>query len=343
MKKRVSIVDIANYVGTSTAAVSYVLSGKAKEKRLSKELIQKIEKAAKELNYKPNLIARSLRQGTSNIIALILPDISNTFFSEMARFIEIMAYEMGYSLLIGNTDEDAHKSALVIEVMESRQVDGYIIAPSEGTEEQIQSLINKRKPVVLVDRILSSLDVSRVILDNYKASYDACNYLFECGYQNIAAIGYKSTLMHMHYRFQGYTDALRDNKSGFRPRSVEIGYHNAWKEMQKVMKRILNAKQRTDAILFLTNTLALYGLSYFVNNNVKVPKDVAVIGFDGNIAFDVFTPALTYVEQPLKEICNQALKCLKNQLDGENLIAQIKVEGKLVIRDSCKKQNQHAH
>lgn len=335
MKKNVSIVDIAKSVGTSIAAVSYVLNGKAKEKRLSKDLIQRIEKVAKELNYQPNLVARSLRRGTSDTIGLIVPDISNNFFSEMVHYIEIEAYEMGYSVIIGNTDEDAKKSAKVIDVMENRQVDGYIIAAAEGTEEQIRTLLNKRKPVVLVDRILSKLDVSRVILDNYKATYDACKYLLESGYKNIAAIGYKSKMLHIQNRFQGYADALKDYKSEQKAKIIEIDYHNSQKEVDRTLKRLINGKQKADAMIFLTNSLAVLGLFYFVKNKIKIPQDVAVIGFDGNIAFDLFSPALTYVKQPLKKLCNQALKCLKNQLDGENLTAQIKLEGELIVRDSC--------
>jgi LacI family transcriptional regulator len=336
MKKKVSIIDIAKHVGTSTAAVSYVLNGKAKEKRISKDLIDRIKKAAEEMKYTPNLVARSLRRGTSDTIGLIVPDISNSFFSEMSRYIELEAYEMGYSVIIGNTDEDAVKSARIIDVMENRQVDGYIIAPAEGSEEQIQSLVNKKKPVVIVDRIFNSLDVSRVVLNNHKATFDACNCLLESGYEHIAAMGYKTSMVHIRDRFKGYKDALKQSASPQKPKLIEIDYHNSQNEIEKSLNRLFNGKKKIDAIIFLTNSLAVQGLYYFVKNGIKIPHDVAIIGFDGNIAFDLFSPSLTYVKQPLKEICNQALKCLKNQLDGENLTAHIKMEGELIIRDSCK-------
>ena len=162
MAKRVSIKDIANKVGVSTALVSYVLNGLEKEKRIGPEVVKKIHEAVKELNYQPNQIARSLRKGSTSTIGLIVADISNPFFGQLARVVENEAAQFGYAVVFGSSDENAANSAILIKTLVNRQVDGLILAPPEGSAEQIKYLMNQGIPFVLVDRYLPDISTNRV-------------------------------------------------------------------------------------------------------------------------------------------------------------------------------------
>ena len=150
MTKKVSLKDVARHVGVSTALVSYVINHKEKEARVGSEMVLKIRKAVTELNYQPNLIAKSLKSGKTNTIGLIVADISNPFFSNISRIIEDEARKEGYIVIIGSSDEDAEKSQDLINVFFNRQVDAFIIAPAENTEFQIIELQKKNIPVVII-------------------------------------------------------------------------------------------------------------------------------------------------------------------------------------------------
>ncbi|HJP64174.1 MAG TPA: LacI family DNA-binding transcriptional regulator, partial [Mucilaginibacter sp.] len=152
MKKKLSIVDIANQLNISKTTVSFILNGRAKEKRISDEVVEKVLKFVKEVEYKPNSLAKSLRTGKSNTIGLMVEDISNHFFANIARLIEDKAYENGYKLTYCSTDNKTEKTREMIAMFRDRHVDGYIIAPPEGIEDDIAQLISEGFPVVLFDR-----------------------------------------------------------------------------------------------------------------------------------------------------------------------------------------------
>src|SRR4051812_9251402 len=147
MEKRVLLKDIAAKVGVSIALVSYVLNNK--KGKVSPQMAEKIRRTAKEMNYLPNLVAKSLQSGKSHTIGLVVADISNAFFSRLARIMEHEAEKQGYTVIFGSTDESADKSQLLIEAFLNRQVDGLIIAPAAETEPQLQLLRKKRIPFVL--------------------------------------------------------------------------------------------------------------------------------------------------------------------------------------------------
>jgi LacI family transcriptional regulator len=146
MKKALSIKDIALKAGVSITTVSFILNGKAKEKAISDVVTQKVEKIIAELGYKPNQLARSLRTGNSNIIGLIVEDISNPFFASIAKMIEYKAYKKGYKIIYSSTENEVAKAKDLINMFKSRKVDAYIISPVKGIEEDIQALIHDHKP-----------------------------------------------------------------------------------------------------------------------------------------------------------------------------------------------------
>src|ERR1700712_1223271 len=188
IKKRLSIVDIANKLNISKTTVSFILNGRAKEKRISEELVERVLKFVKEVGYKPNSLAKSLRTGKSHIIGLMVENIADPFFANIARYIEDEAYKNGYRIIYCSTDNDAEKTRDLIGMFRDRHVDGYIIAPPLGVEEDIDELLKDGLPVVLFDRYLKGIDCSYVVTDNLDSTYTATEYLVEQGYKKIAFI-----------------------------------------------------------------------------------------------------------------------------------------------------------
>src|SRR5690606_10679836 len=211
MKKKVSLKDIAQAAGVSTALVSYVLNNKEKEARVGKEIAIKIREIAKELNYQPNQLAISLKSGKSQTIGLIVADISNPFFGNIARTIEDEAKKNNYTVIFGSSDENPEKSWDLINVLIKRQVDGFIIAPAQNSETQIEYLEAQNIPLVLIDRYFPEINTNFVATDNYQAAYTAVSHLVETGHKRIGMIAYQNKLIHMEERKRGYSAALKDN------------------------------------------------------------------------------------------------------------------------------------
>lgn len=335
MSKRVSLKDIASEVGVSTALVSYVLNGLEKEKRVGPEIVKKIKEVARDLNYKPNQIARSLRKGSTNTIGLIVADIANPFFGQMARIIEDEAGKHNYTVIIGSSDENCIKSASLIDTLLDRQVDGFIIVPSEGCNEDIKTLVQKEVPVVLVDRFLPELPTNYIVLDNFEATYDAVTHFVAKGFKKIAFIAYKSSLVHMQERIRGYREAMKDNHLEEAIQIKELLFNHGKEEMEKVVSELLKENNNPDAILFATSLLSVSGLYAIKKFNIKVPEDIAIIGFDGNEAFDFFYSPLTYIEQPIEEMGKESVRVLLDQIQGSTKTVHIELRHQLILRESC--------
>lgn len=333
-KKKVSLKDIAREVGVSTALVSYVLNGLAKEKRVGKELVDKIMQAAKDLNYQPNQIARSLRKGSTNTLGLIVADISNPFFAQLARVIEDEAAKYSYTVVFGSSDENCKKSDSLIDTLLNRQVDGLIVAPTDGCMEHIVSLSNREVPIVLVDRYLPEFSISHVVLNNYQATYAAVEHVLLKGFTRIKLVAYKSSMIHMQERIRGFRDAVIKNGSNKDSIVKEVRYTHVKNDMEKIVYEIAN-EDNTDALIFATNALSLAGLYAIKKNNLRIPEDIGVIGFDGHEAFDFFNPALTYIKQPLEEMGKESVRILIEQINGSKKVVQVVLKSELIQRDSC--------
>ncbi|HAH25740.1 MAG TPA: LacI family transcriptional regulator [Prolixibacteraceae bacterium] len=335
MGKRVSLKDIAAKVGVSTALVSYVINGLEKEKRVGPEIVKKIREVARELNYKPNQIARSLRKGSTNTIGLIVADIANPFFGQLARIIEDEAARHHYTVIIGSSDENCVKSAALIEALLDRQVDGFIIVPSEGCNASIETLVQREVPVVLVDRFLPDVNANYIVLDNFKATYEAVTHFVAKGCERIAFVAYQSSLVHMQERIRGYRQAMKDHQLEEAIQVKELLYNHAKDFMDNGVSELLTGNQKPDALLFATNALSISGLYAIKNHNIKVPEDMAVIGFDGNEVFDFFYSPLTYIEQPIDQMGKESVRILMEQIKGNHQTVQIELQHRLIQRQSC--------
>lgn len=317
MAKKVSMKDIANKVEVSTALVSYVFNGLEKEKRVSQDVVEKIYKVVKVLKYQPNQIVRSHRKGTTNTKGLIVADISNSFFGQLARVIEDDAARHNYKVIFGSSDEDCSKSSALMEALINRQVDGLLITPTVGCSKQVQSLINRDISVVLIDRYFPDVLTNHVVLDNYKATWNAVNCFVSKGYNKINMLVYKSSLVHMQERIRGYREAMEDNDLASEILVKEVRNNHVKSDVDKIMDDLLTEKNMNmNALLFATNVLSIYSLYTIRKSNIKVPENLAVIGFDGHEVFDFFQPPISYIKQPVEDIGKESVKILLDQIKG---------------------------
>jgi LacI family transcriptional regulator len=335
MGRRVSLKDIAAKTEVSIATVSYVLNGLEKEKRIGAEVAKKIHDAAEELNYQPDEIAKSLRSGSTKSIGLVVADIANPFFSQLARIIEDMAFSYEYTVLFGSSDEDENKSEALVKFLLSRRVDGLIIVPTEGSINLVRTLCKKKTPFVLIDRYFPEVNTNCVILDNYQAAFDATVMLIQKGYKRICLMVYQSELIHMKERERGYYDALKESGLEMNGCITRIRYSHTHDDIDQAINALLVAEKKTEAIFFATNTLSVAGLMSITKNNVLIPEQLAVVGFDGGDVFDLYRTPLTFVKQPIEEMGREAFKVLVELFNGSTKTSRVILQPSLEIRDSC--------
>lgn len=335
MRKKVSLKDIASKVGVSTALVSYVLNNK-KPGRIRKEVAQKIKEAAIQLNYRPNQIAKSLKIKKTFTIGLIVADISNPFFSALARIIEDEADKKNYTVIFGSADENAGKSFKLINALLDRQVDGFIIAPAENAESNVKYLKEHDIPFVLIDRYFPQLETNWVSLDNYKAGFAAVQHLIDKKNERPGLITYNTSLYNLQERKGGYENALKENKIDFKKSWIkEIFFTEDIKSLvEKAIDDLLSLSEPVDSILFTSNTLALFGLKYIHARGIRIPDDLSLVTFDETDASDLFYAPLTYLRQPVQKMGRMATKILLENIDEEKETMQIKMEAELIIRAS---------
>ena len=336
MQKRVSLKDIATRVGVSTALVSYVLNGKEKEKRVGSAMAQKIRETAEALHYTPNPIAQSLRRGTTQTIGVIVADIANPFFGHMCRVIENEANQAGYTVIFGSSDEDINKSGRLTTMLSDRQVDGFIIAPTENSSDQLRILKSHNTPVVMIDRYFQDIPASHVTLDNFRACYDATSHLIEKGFKKPGAVFYKTHLIHMQERMRGYRQAMIDAGMAPEIRIGEVRYGHTMEDTLLTVKELTKGEEACDALLFATNNLSICGLYAIRHLGLVVPDQLGVLGFDGNEAFDFFYAPLTYIVQPIEEMGKQAFQILLSSIQGSDEIVHKKLSHQLIKRASCR-------
>lgn len=335
--KKLSIKDIAQKAGVSTATVSFVLNGKAKEMRISEPLAKKITKLAKTLGYQPNQLARGLRTGKTHTLGLIVENISNNFFGSLAKVIEDEAKKYNYKVLYCSTENNTLKAKELIQMLQDRQVDGYIITPTEGLEEDVERLLTVRKPVVLVDRYFTSLATNYVLVDNYKAVYETIVKLSQKGYDRIGVVTVDLSMINMDQRMAGYKDALKACKLPYRKELVKILPYDASREkaIESVGDFLASEKQHMDAVFFLTNYLGILGLECLKKLKLKVPEQMAFVSFDDHDIFRLHTPTITALAQPIEDIGRMAMQILLEEIkNGAQNSAHHLLEGELLIRES---------
>lgn len=336
MKKK-SISDIAKELNISVTTVSFIINGKAEEKRISKELTERVLIHIEKVGYRPNPNARSLRTGKTNTIGLMVENIANPFFGKIARKIEEEAYKNGYRILYCSTDNDTEKTKDLIQMFRERQVDGYIISPPKGIEEDIAALVNEGIPVVAFDRKVENLTVNSVLIDNHFGTYHATQHLVK-NYTNIGFITLDSDQTQMNDRLSGYLRAIEEN--GLNTYVKPVPYKLVDADIQGQISQYLIENPQIDALVFATNYLAINGLKALRLLYPIQPSPIGIVAFDNHDLFELYTPSITTIAQPINEIANTAIQLLMKKLKKPKNkdIEQIILSTVLEIRDSSIKE-----
>ena len=331
MKKRILISDIARALGISVTTVSFILNDKAKEKRISESLTKRVLEYVKKVGYKPNQLAKSLRTGQTKILGLLVEDISNPFFANVAKYIERQAYDKGYHIIYCSMNNDENKAKELIQLFIDRQVDGFIITPSEGLEETIAHIQQNNIPLVLFDRYLPGVDTNFVVSDNLNGSFDATRHLLENGNNRIGLVSLYSNQTQMKERLEGYMKAMDD----FQKQAFIIKIKTDEEEelgLQKIHEFITDNK--LDAVLFATNYLAVKGLKAIKRYGTTLPR---MIAFDEHTLFQLHEPSITVVSQDIPKLTQELINSLLAEINGKNKeLRKITIPCSLIIRESSK-------
>ena len=323
----VSIKDVALAAGVSTATVSRVLANNISIKPETK---QRVLDAVHTLNYRPNLIARSLRVQKSNKIGLVVSDIRNPFFTAIGRAVEDAAYEQGYSLLICNTDEDSKKEELYLNLLYDQNVAGIIFSPTQKfniSSPTLQSHI----PFVIIDRAIENYPADMVLLDNVSAAADLANHLIDNGYRRIAGLFGDASLTGQE-RSRGFHKALKDHQlkpvaAHFIAARIQKGY--------EATLELMKSPERPDAIYTSNSMLTAGALQALRELKCRIPTDVALVGFDETLWGDLVDPPITVIAQPNEEIGRTATELLFQKVENPQRSAKtVILKGELKVKGS---------
>ena len=301
--------DIASELGVSIALVSYVLNGK-NQKRINADTAKKILDLAREKNYFPNQIAKSLKNNKTHTLGLIVADISNFFYSYIARYIEDEANRYRNNVLFGSAYEDPERFKSLLNVMMSRQVDGLILAIPDGAEDVIPYLQNLNIPFVVIDRVFPKFQhVNSICLDNFKASEMVVEDFLKRGYKRLGAIGLSTNLFHLHERKRGFTETAQRHIGKENVFVYEVDESDMNNRIESLIHKAIY-DDKIDALCCFTNKIAMSTLPIILKYGIEVPKKLGIICYDEAEAYRLFPYPLSYVKQPLKDMSQSAVQFL---------------------------------
>jgi len=335
MDRRPTQEDVARVAGVSRATVSYVINNRTDGNvRISEETRCRVLEAIEELGYRPNVLARSLRQGQTHTIGMIVPDNTNPFFAEVARGVEDTSFEQGYSVILCNSDRDLDKELLYTNVLAEKRVDGILFVAAGMSTERICALQERRMPVIVVDRDIPDVAVDSVMTANERGGRLATRHLIELGHRRIGCIAGPSDVTPSAERVTGYRQALREAglpmdealimKGDFQ---YESGYQAA--------RQLLSMEDPPTAIFACNDLMAVGAISAAVRLGRQVPADLSVVGFDDVPLASFANPALTTIVQPKYEIGVVAATMLLERMQDPDRPPHRKVlDTELVVRQS---------
>jgi LacI family transcriptional regulator, galactose operon repressor len=328
-----TISDVARQAGVSIVTVSRVLNNAPNVNYATRN---RVEQAIQELGYVPNVVARSLRSKRTRSLALILPDITNPFWTTVARGVEDAAQNSGYSVLLCNTDENCAKQLRYLDLVASRRVDGVIIAPFDSDVENIRALRDREIATVLVDRRIAGWETDSVRGDSMGGARALVQHLIGLGHTRIAMISGPANTSTARDRVDGYLSALME--AGIRPDPALIrqGEFRA-RSGERLMEQVLDDDSRSTAVFAANNAIAMGAIDAVVRRGRRIPHDLALVCFDDFDAASHLFPFLTVAVQPAYEMGVKAAELLLSRIESDVALAprQIVLPARLIIRHSC--------
>lgn len=340
-KNKPSINDLAARLNISKTTVSFIMNGKAKEKRISDELVKRVEKEARKLGYQADQSAKSLRTGRTNLIGLMVEDISNPFFAGIARLIEEKVYANGYRVVYCSTENDKERGREFLNMFNALRVDGCIVVPTVGMESDIKAMADRGMNIVLLDRRFRNKNIDSVKVDNVGGLYGAVRHLVESGYKRIGLIALALDKPEKEERIVGYNKAVED--FGLTPQLFAVPFKVDYQDYVSDIRSILSENRDMDAVVFSTNYLGISGLEAIQQLKLKIPKDLAIVSFDDHDLFRIHRPGITVMAQPVEEIAQAAIDTLLKKLQAPKKAKQpcehVVLQTSLIVRDSSTRQS----
>ncbi|MDZ4716884.1 MAG: LacI family DNA-binding transcriptional regulator [Roseiflexaceae bacterium] len=332
----VTLQDVAARAGVSTMTVSRVVN---QAKRVAPATRERVERAIHDLGFVPNALARGLLQGRTHTIALLLTDISNPFFTQIARGVEDVAQRNGYTVIFANSDESPQKEAQYVQTLLSHQIDGLIIAPAgNASRPLLDLLIRRKKPFVLIDRVIDGIAVDAVVGDNIGGARILTEHLIALGHRRIALVHASSEISTARERQRGYLEALWFHGIEVdQDLIVEGDFKRAsGAEAARQLLRLPQARRPT-AIFADNNFHAIGVIESLREAKQHVPQDIAVVCFDDIELASALQPFLTVVAQPARTFGTIAMQFLLDRLTGTEAVAarRVVLPPELIIRESC--------
>ncbi|MBO9572138.1 MAG: LacI family DNA-binding transcriptional regulator [Chitinophagaceae bacterium] len=337
MKGSVTIKDVAAALGISVSTVSRAMRN---AKDVSEETKLIVLKKAKQLQYQPNYSAQSLINRKTNLIGVIVPVIHSNYFSSAISGISDVLSASNYQMMICQSSENYEKEKAAIDKLLSYNIDGLLISVSKSTknDKAINEVVKKNIPIVMFDRIIDSVDCSKVIVNEYEGAYKAVEHLIKKGCKRIAHLAGPKDLLISHNRKQGYLDAMADHKIKVNPNMV-VHCQSFEDDAPRAFKKILKNDPLPDAIFFINDLSAIDCMKYLNRKGLSIPHDIKIVGFNNDLVSTASDPTLTTVMQPSYEVGKLSAGLLLDEIEGKKT-KHIKYElrTKLVVRESTQKR-----
>ncbi|MCQ4923528.1 LacI family transcriptional regulator [Tissierella carlieri] len=324
-----TIKRIAELANVSSATVSKIINGK--DKHISEATRQKVLGIIEREGYIPNGIAKSLKMKRTKTIGIIMPDVMNLFFSEIARGAEDAAERKGYSVILCNSDNKQSKEEKYIQILQEKMVDGIILTASESSISK--SLDRCNTPMVLVDRdIASDKKVGRIVVNNEEGAYNATNFLIKKGCKNIGFISADSKTKLSAARLRGYEKALIDNGLKIDKEKIFLQNYTIESGYQGTMALLMQTE--IDGVYCGNDLIAIGAIKALKEKNIKIPKEVKIIGFDDISISQYIDPPLTTIKQPIYQMGEEAVEMLISMIEEKSIKMTKVLETILVERGS---------
>lgn len=337
--KKTTIHDIAKKLNTTASTVSRALQD---HPRISDSTKKSVFAMAEKMNYQPNSIAAALRRGRSNLIGILVPTIDRNFFGSVVRGIEEVLTGSGYNVIISQSNDSAEQEKLNIKALLEAQVDGIFVSYAKETLsfEHFDKIVQQNVPLIFFDRMQDSLKVDSVIIDDYEAGFKATEHLIEQGCSRIA-----------HFAGPGNVSIYRDRQSGYQDALKKYNIHNnpsliftnnlKFEDGQKLGMRIANMDLPPDGIFSSSDYAAMGAMEVLKKRGVKIPGQIAIVGFSNESFTELVTPALTTVEQHSKKMGQEVAHLFLQRVKEEESVSTITktvLPSELIIRESSLKK-----
>lgn len=325
----ITLKELAEKIGLSRTTVSRVMSGNADKYRISAATVKKVKEAAAQYGLVPNQVAKNLRLQRTDTIGLMIPDVANPFFANLASVIERELRKQGKMIFLCSTNEDTALEHEILSMMLGRQTDGLLVAPVGLAGTHFKPL--EDKPIIFIDRYFSDLTIPHVSTDNEQGAYAATKYLLDRGHRHIACIqGLVNTVCNQE-RIQGIRRAMQSQLDISQVNIIGNGFtiENGFRSMEQLIR----SDERPSAVFTLSNQIAIGALEAIQENGLRVPEDISLISFDEQPYFKLTATPITTVRQPVTQIAQNAVQMLMEVMQG-NEVSSLKIEAQIVKRQS---------